>query len=134
MQSNILTHEANEAFTWMIERMPDAIFVHFKAEMDEAIRQTAARFGFDNELLNAFKVTEVVPAREPLSPADDTLQHLQAHVYDTGEKKYAVIGSGKIFHQTSAATWRPSRLTLEEVKLRAITRVTDTIKVKAKYL
>ncbi|EIW6162751.1 hypothetical protein MF451_003748 [Salmonella enterica subsp. enterica serovar Saintpaul] len=133
MQSKLLTPEANEAFNWMIDRMPDRVFNLFAQEMDAALRDAAERFGLNNELIEAFRVKRLIPAREPLLPADDDQQVYQAHIF-TGDKTYAVIGNGKIYRKSRGGVWKPAEITLEEVQACSITRVPGSITIKAKYL
>jgi hypothetical protein len=129
----LLTHPAAEAVDWLTERMPNGVYEQFTEEMEDALRQVLRRFGFDNELENAFHVDRLVGERADLMAADDKLQTLQAHIY-TGEHTFAVIGSGRIFMKKYKNKWVPSDLTFTEVLSMSITRTTGSIEVMAKDL
>ncbi|EDY2030102.1 hypothetical protein GTB64_004544 [Salmonella enterica] len=128
----LITPQAADAFDWLTERMPDSTYAMFAEDVENAIRDAAARFGFDLELINAFGVDRIVPDRNPLTPANDRTTAFQAIVFE-GRHKHAVIGSGKIF-RLYQKEWKPSDLTLEEVKKISLTRSSQTIHIKAKYL
>ncbi|EFO7976561.1 hypothetical protein HO291_003416 [Salmonella enterica] len=127
----LLTHEAAEAVHWLTERMPDGIFDRFSDDMETALKEVLTRYGLDHELISGFRVKKLVGERRPLDPADQLLVPYQAHIY-AGDETYAVIGSGTVFIKTSKGTWRRTRLKLEEVTARSLTRVTGTIHIKAK--
>lgn len=133
MQSNLLTPEANDALNWLIDRMPDRTFELFSAEIDASLREIAMRFGLDDKLVHKFKIDRLISRRKLLVAADDSLQVFHAHIY-SGEKTYAVIGTGNIFHQCTRGNWRPSKLNLQEVIARSITRTTAPVKIKSRYL
>lgn len=133
MSTKLLTHEANEAFGWMIDRMPDRIFKAFASEMEASMRVTAMRFGFDEELTKAFSVAHLISRRPDLPPAEDETQMVQADIYG-GKHTYAVISGDVVLRKGPRGQWNPTSLAIQEVKACSITRVTETIKVKAKFL
>ncbi|EDL8063738.1 hypothetical protein CTA21_16430 [Salmonella enterica] len=128
----LLTPEALQALEWMRQRMPDGIFDMFQAEMEQAIGPVVAKFGFDKELIDAFRVKKLVADREPLFTDDeDGLTVVKADIY-CGSGTYAVTRDGDIYHKSYKDKWRKSTLTLVEVVSRSITRVSGTIKIKVK--
>lgn len=134
--TQFMTPEAHEAFKWMINRMPDNVYKAFAIEMEAALRTTATRFGLDDEIISAFHVEKLLPERPELGHVeeDEAFQTLEAQVYFTGEKHYAVLDSGQIFHKGKRNAWRPARVTFDYVLSQSITRVSETIKLKEKYL
>lgn len=128
----LLTPEALQALEWMRQRMPDGIFDQFQAEMERAIGPVVAKFGFDKELTDAFRVKKLVADREPLFVDEgDGLTVVKADIY-CGSGTYAVTRDGDVYRKTNRDTWRKSPLSLVEVMGRSITRVSGTIKIKVK--
>ncbi|EIP9221032.1 hypothetical protein LT875_002479 [Salmonella enterica] len=126
---SLLTVEAAQAIEWMRQRMPDGIFDMFQAELEAAMGPVVAKFGFDKELTDAFRVSKLVADREPLIVGDDGKTTLRADIY-SGGGTYAITRKGDIYCKMPAGGWRKSRLSKEEVISRSITRVSGTIKVK----
>ncbi|ENQ1546061.1 hypothetical protein ACEOHC_003873 [Salmonella enterica] len=124
----LLTVEASQAIDWMRQRMPDGIFDKFQAELEAALGPVVQKFGLDKELTDAFSVRKLVADREPMLVAEDGVVTLKADIY-SGDGTYAVTRKGCVFRKTSRGKWWPSRLTLDEVVARSITRVSGTIQV-----
>lgn len=133
MTTKLLTSEACEALGWLIDQMPDRLFKIFATEMEAAMRVTAMRFGFDDQLEKTFGVNRLISMRPELPPTDDEKQTIQALVYG-GITTYAITSAGKVFHECERGGWRPSILTIDEVVQRSVTRTPQTIKIKVKYL
>ncbi|EPT1451874.1 hypothetical protein ACVOZ6_003462 [Escherichia coli] len=126
----LLTPEALQAIEWMRQRMPDGIFDLFQEEMEQAIAPVVAKFGFDKELTDAFRVKKLVADREPLFEDEgDGMAVVKADIY-CGSGTYAVTRNGDIYHKSYKDTWRKSKLTLVEVIARSLTKVSGTIKIK----
>lgn len=133
MHSKLLTFEANEALNWLIDHMPEHTYESFSGEMEEVIRKIAVRFGLNESVIKEFKVDRLVFTRDMQVNANNEFHTFEAKIY-SGEKTYAIIDSGKIFHRCHKGNWRPSNLTLAEVIERSVTRIIAPIKIKAKYL
>lgn len=125
----LLTAEASQAIEWMRQRMPDGIFDMFQAELERAISPVVAKFGFDQELTDAFSVKKLVADREPIIMGDDNRKTLKVDIYG-GSGTYAVTRDGDVYTKLTSGGWRKSRLTLAEVVSRSITKVSGTIKLK----
>ncbi|WP_434585064.1 hypothetical protein ACMYSP_01200 [Klebsiella sp. R390] len=132
MKSLMLTPEASAAFSWMLDNMPDRLFNVFALELEASLRNTALRFGLNEELLRTFNVNALVARRDDLT-LDDAHQTLEANIY-AGSKRYAVLSSGRVYCQCQRGSWRPSLLTPDDVKKQSVTCECLRIKIKQKYL
>ncbi|EAB4417347.1 hypothetical protein D7B12_18115 [Salmonella enterica] len=126
---SLLTAEASQAIEWMRQRMPDGIFNTFQSELEQALMPVMSKFGLDHELADAFNVTKLVADREPLMFENDGVITLTADIYN-GNGTYAVTRDGVVYSRNQQNKWHKSRLSINEVRARSITKVSGSITLK----
>lgn len=129
----LLTKEADDAIEWMRLRLPDNAFAIFALELEDALGDVLCRFGFNEELTDAFNVQQLVADRDPIVVADPFVS-VRVTVY-AGVHKYAVAGKGdRVYQFNSSKGWLRTDLTLEQVKILTATYTPETIKIRSSQL